>query len=213
MDGSYSWSWRELMKNIAIFISGRGSNLESILKKWNAGFFDCSIPFVLSNKKDILGLQVAKKYNIPSYVVDLKSFPTRKNFEDEIMRIVKFHSIDVIVLAGFMTILSSSFIETFAKPIINIHPSLLPSFPGLNAQRRTLDYGSKFAGCTVHFVTSNVDGGPIILQDVIPVFDDDTEETLTMRILEREHLLIPEALKIIVEDRYHIIGRRLYIKK
>ncbi len=201
------------MKNIAIFISGRGSNLESILKKWNAGFFDCSIPFVLSNKKDILGLQVAKKYNIPSYVVDLKSFPTRKNFEDEIMRIVKFHSIDVIVLAGFMTILSSSFIETFAKPIINIHPSLLPSFPGLNAQRRTLDYGSKFAGCTVHFVTSNVDGGPIILQDVIPVFDDDTEETLTMRILEREHLLIPEALKIIVEDRYHIIGRRLYVEK
>jgi phosphoribosylglycinamide formyltransferase-1 len=201
------------MKNLAIFISGRGSNLEAILKKWSTGYIECSIPFVLSNKADVLGLQVAKKYGIPTYVVDLKSFASRKDFESELLRILSFHNIDMIVLAGFMSILSPNFIESFAKAIINIHPSLLPSFPGLNAQKRTLDYGSKFAGCTVHFVSAEVDGGPIILQDVIPLFDDDTEETLTMRILEREHLLLPEAVKIVSEDRYQVIGRRVIIEK
>ncbi len=201
------------MKNISIFISGRGSNLESILKKRNSGFFDASIPFVLSNKEDAMGLQVAKRYNIPTHVFNIKSFPSRNDFEKALLDLLEKHSIDLIVLAGFMSILSKDFITSFGKPIINIHPSLLPAFPGLNAQKRTLEYGAKFAGCTVHFVTANVDAGPIILQDVIPIFDDDTEETITMRLLEREHLLLPEAIKIIVEDRFQIIGRRVIVEK
>ncbi len=201
------------MKNLAIMISGRGSNLEAILKKWNSGYFECSIPLVLSNKPNVMGLQVAKKYGIPTYVLEINAFPSRKEYEAELLRILEFHSINMIVLAGFMSILSREFITQFNQAIINIHPSLLPAFPGLNAQKRTLEYGSKFAGCTVHFVSAEVDGGPIIIQDVIPVFDDDTEETLTMRILEREHLLLPEAVKIVVEDRYQIIGRRVVIEK
>ncbi len=201
------------MKNISIFISGRGSNLESILKKWDCGFFDASIPFVMSNKEDAMGLQVAKRFNIPAHVMNIKSFPSRKDYEKALLELLKKHAVEMIVLAGFMSILSKDFLASFGKPIINIHPSLLPSFPGLNAQKRTLDYGAKFAGCTVHFVTANIDAGPIILQDVIPIFDDDTEETVTMRLLEREHLLLPEAIKIIVEDRYQIIGRRVIIEK
>jgi phosphoribosylglycinamide formyltransferase-1 len=197
------------MKRVAIFISGRGSNLAAILEKRKLGFLECQVPFVLSNRSDAMGLQIASQYKIPVTVLEQKEYSSRNEYEEAILALLSSKKIDVIVLAGFMLVLSKHFIETFAKPIINIHPALLPSFPGLSSQKRALDYGVKFTGCTVHFVSPEVDGGPIILQDIVPVFDDDTEESLTLRILAKEHIVLPEALKIVIEDRYTIIGRKV----
>jgi len=201
------------MKKIAIFISGRGSNLEAILEKKKSGLLTCDIAFVFSNKKEAKGLEVARNFNIPTMVYDRKEFASQSDYDEKVLSLLQEHAVEIVVLAGFMMILSHMFIENFKGKIINIHPSLLPAFPGLNAQRRALDYGVKFAGCTVHFVTPEVDSGPIILQDIIPVFDDDSEETLMLRILDREHIILPEALKVILEDRYDIFGRRVVIKK
>ena len=201
------------MKRIAIFISGRGSNLEAILQKRRVGFVSCEIPFVFSNKKDAKGLEIAKSFEIPTITMERKDFSTQNEYDQTVLQLLNENKVDIVVLAGFMMILSKNFIEQYPGKIINIHPSLLPAFPGLNSQKRALDYGVKFAGCTVHFVTPEIDSGPIILQDIIPVFDDDSEETLTLRILDREHIILPEALKILMEDRYDIIGRRVVIHK
>lgn len=204
---------RKQMKKIAIFISGRGSNLEAILEKKKYGFLPCDIGFVFSNKGDAKGLEIAKNFNIPTFVFERKEFSSQHEYDEKVLSLLIEHKIKIVVLAGFMMILSKTLIEKFSGKIINIHPSLLPAFPGLNSQRRALDYGVKFAGCTVHFVTPEVDSGPIILQDIIPVFDDDTEETLMLRILDREHIILPEALKIILEDRYELYGRRVVVQK
>jgi len=201
------------MKRIAIFISGRGSNLEAILQKRRVGFVSCEIPFVFSNKKDAKGLEIAKSFEIPTITMERKDFSTQNEYDQTVLQLLNENKVEIVVLAGFMMILSKNFIEQYPGKIINIHPSLLPAFPGLNSQKRALDYGVKFAGCTVHFVTPEIDSGPIILQDIIPVFDDDSEETLTLRILDREHIILPEALKILMEDRYDIIGRRVVIHK
>lgn len=201
------------MKKIAVFISGRGSNLEAILQKRRIGFVSCEIPFVFSNKKDAKGLEIAKSFEIPTFIMERRDFSTQIEYDQTVLRLLNDNNVEIVVLAGFMMILSKYFIEQYPGKIINIHPSLLPAFPGLNSQKRALDYGVKFAGCTVHFVTPEVDSGPIILQDIIPVFDDDSEETLTLRILDREHIILPEALKILLEDRYDIIGRRVVIHK
>lgn len=198
-------------KNVTIFISGKGSNLEAILKKRDMSFLDCNIPFVLANRKDAKGLQVAKEHGIQTYIVDHRCFASRQLYEDKLLEVVQKHSIDIIVLAGFMRILSSHFIRHFEGLILNIHPALLPAFPGLNAQKRALEYGVKFAGCTVHLVTDNVDAGPIFAQEIIPVFNDDSEESLSLRILEREHILLPEVLRIVLEGNYEITGRRVLI--
>lgn len=201
------------MKKVAIFISGRGSNLETILEKRKNGFLSCDIPFVFSNKKEAKGIEIAKKYQIPTVILERKNFTSQNKYDEEVLSLLNKNQIDIVVLAGFMMILSHHFIENFSGRIINIHPSLLPAFPGLNSQKRALDYGVKFAGCTVHFVTPEVDSGPIILQDIIPVFDDDSEETLMLRILDREHIILPEALNIVIEDQYKINGRRVVIQK
>ena len=197
------------MKRVAIFISGRGSNLESILEKRKQGYLECEIPFILSNRIDARGLQIAAQYKIPTEVLEQKEFSSRSEFEEAILTLLKKNNVDIIVLAGFMLVISKTFIESFAGHIINIHPALLPSFPGLSSQKRALDYGVKFTGCTVHFVSAEVDGGPIILQDIVPIFDDDTEESLTLRILAKEHILLPEALKIVIEERFTILGRKV----
>ncbi len=199
------------LKKVAIFISGRGSNLESLLKKRDMGRIKCDIPFVLSNREDARGLKVAKDRGIKTYFINHRDYPVRKDFESAILKLTEKHEIDIVVLAGFMKVLSSYFVRTFKKPIINIHPSLLPSFPGLNSQNRALEYGVKFAGCTVHFVTEDVDAGPIIAQEIIPIFNDDSEESIALRILEREHILLPEALSIVIGDNYEIIGRRVFV--
>ncbi|MDD4028986.1 MAG: phosphoribosylglycinamide formyltransferase [Caldisericia bacterium] len=198
-------------KNVAVFISGKGSNLEAILKKRELSYLDCNIPFVVSSRKDAKGLQIAKDHHIQTYVVNHRCFSSRHLYEEKLLELTKKHSIDIIVLAGFMKILSSHFMHHFTGPILNIHPALLPAFPGLNAQKRALEYGVKFAGCTVHLVTDNVDAGPIFAQEIIPVFNDDSEESLSLRILEREHILLPEVLKIVIDGNYEIMGRRVLI--
>ncbi|MCK5847658.1 MAG: phosphoribosylglycinamide formyltransferase [Caldisericia bacterium] len=199
------------LKKVAIFISGRGSNLESLLKKRDMGRIKCEIPFVLSNREDARGLQIAEEKGIKTYLINHRDYPVRKDFESAVLQLTEKHEVDIIVLAGFMKVLSAYFVRTFNKPIINIHPSLLPSFPGLNSQNRALEYGVKFAGCTVHFVTEDVDAGPIIGQEIIPVFNDDSEESIALRILEREHILLSEALSIVINGNYEIIGRRVFV--
>lgn len=201
------------MRNLAVFISGRGSNLEAILKRWKEGYLNCNVPFVLSNKANAGGLIIAKNFGVKTYIIDKKDYESKEKFEEAILKIVKEHNIDLIVLAGFMLILSKEFIKSFGKDIINIHPSLLPAFPGVNSQARALNYGVKFSGCTVHFVTEEVDAGPIILQEIVPCFDEDTEDSLSLRILEREHIILPEAIKLIIEGKIERNGRRVFIKR
>ena len=201
------------MKNVAIFISGRGSNLEAILRKWKDGYLKCSISFALSSKRDAPGLFIAQSYGIKTYICEKRNYKSKEKFEEEILNILEEHSIDLIVLAGFMVILSKNFIKSFGKDVINIHPSLLPAFPGINSQKRALNYGVKFSGCTVHFVTEEVDAGPVILQEVVPCFDDDTEESLAARILEKEHFILPKAVKLITEDLIERKERRVFVKE
>lgn len=166
------------------------------------------IAMVLSDKPGAAGLALAKERGLNTLVVERRG-RNREDHELEIISALRKHEIDLICLAGYMRLLSPCFIEAFPGRILNIHPSLLPSFPGLDAQRQALEHGAKVSGCTVHFVDDTLDGGPIIAQRVVPVFDDDTEETLAERILEQEHQLYPEALRMVVEGKHGIVGRRV----
>jgi phosphoribosylglycinamide formyltransferase-1 len=166
------------------------------------------VAVVISDKPAAGGLQLAKKRSIETAVVERRG-RTREEHELEIISILRAHAVDFVCLAGYMRLLSPRFIDAFRGRILNIHPSLLPSFPGLAAQRQALEHGVKVSGCTVHFVDDTLDGGPIIAQRVVPVLDDDSEETLSARILEQEHQLYPEALRSVVEGKYKISGRRV----
>ena len=198
---------------IAVFISGRGTNMEALLKAEKEGNLSGNIELILSNNPDALGLEKAKKYGKKTIVIDHREFGSREEHEKAILKTLKKHGITHIVLAGYMRILTPFLINNFKEKIINIHPSLLPSFPGLHAQKQALEYGVKYSGCTVHFVWETVDAGPILVQKVVPVYDEDTEETLAQRILEQEHIAIVEATNIMVEKKYEINGRRVILKK
>ncbi len=195
---------------LGVLVSGRGTNLQAIIDSINEGELSAEIAIVISDNPNAMALERAKRANIPTVCVK----PGRKSeFEEEIIRILEENNVDLIVLAGFMRILSSNFVNHFPLKIINIHPSLLPSFPGLNAQKQALEYGVKITGCTVHFVNEIVDGGPIILQEAVPVYDDDTVETLSARILEKEHKILVEAIRLFGENRLRVSGRRVFIDK
>ncbi|WP_456401584.1 phosphoribosylglycinamide formyltransferase [Persephonella sp.] len=198
--------------NIVVLISGRGSNLEAIIKGYEEGKIKGKILAVISNKKDAKGLETAKKHNIPSYFINPKDFKTREDYDGHLAEFIKQKNPDLIVLAGYMRILSDLFIETFENKLINIHPSLIPSFQGLKAQKQALDYGSLLTGCTVHFVTKDLDNGPIIIQAVVPIKPEDTEETLSKRILSYEHRIYPQAIKWISEGRVTVNDRRVIVK-
>ncbi|NLW24243.1 MAG: phosphoribosylglycinamide formyltransferase [Clostridia bacterium] len=197
---------------LAVLASGRGTNLQALFDASKMGEMPAQVEVVISDKKEAQALKRAQDNKIPAIFVDPSSFPSKKNFEQELIRILNGFDYDLICLAGFMRILSPFFINNVGKPIINIHPSLLPAFPGLNAQKQALDYGVKFSGCTVHFVDEGVDSGPIILQAVVPVEEGDTEETLAQRILQEEHRLYPLAVKLIAEGRIRIEGRKVFIE-
>jgi phosphoribosylglycinamide formyltransferase 1 len=169
---------------------------------------DAEVVLVLSDKPGAAGLLLAKERGLQTLVVGRRG-RNREEHELEIISALRKYEVDLICLAGYMRLLSPCFIEAFAGRILNIHPSLLPSFPGLDAQRQALEHGVRVSGCTVHFVDDTLDGGPIIAQRVVPVLDDDTEETLAARILEQEHLLYPEALGMVLEAKYGIVGRRV----
>lgn len=200
------------MINLGILISGRGSNFEAIARAVGAGGIAARIALVVSNRDEARGLALAKEMGLPARSI-LSTNRSRESFEDELLAALEESQVDYICLAGFMRVLSPSFVRVFPRRILNIHPSLLPAFPGIDAQKQALEHGVKFTGCTVHFVDEGVDTGPIILQAVVAVLDDDTVETLSARILEEEHRIYPEAVRLLAEDRLQIQGRRVLQKK
>ncbi|PLX67962.1 MAG: phosphoribosylglycinamide formyltransferase [Denitrovibrio sp.] len=199
------------MKKIAVLLSGRGSNFISIKKAVDAGEIDGEIAVVISNKADAKGLEFAKESGLNAVFVNPKDFDGREAYDTEIVRILEENGTELVCLAGFMRIISSVFVDAFRNRIINIHPSLLPSFKGLDAQKQALEYGVKFAGCTVHFVDEEMDNGAIILQSVVPVEQDDTEDDLCARILVEEHKLYPEVVRLFCADKLKVEGRRVVI--
>ena len=196
---------------LGVLISGRGSNLQSIIDHIEAGKIPAKIEVVISDKKEAYGLERAKRHGIEALFIDPKAYPSREEFEKAVGDELEKRGVELICLAGFMRILSPYFVNRFKNRIINIHPALLPSFPGLHGQKQALDYGVKIAGCTVHFVDEGVDSGPIIIQAAVPVYDDDTEDTLSARILRYEHKIYPMAIKLIAEGRVRVKGRRVII--
>jgi phosphoribosylglycinamide formyltransferase-1 len=196
----------------AVFLSGRGSNFVAIHDAIVAEKINAEIALVFSNKKEAPGLKIANERGLKTLYLNPKEYPTREAYDEAIIEEIKKRDIDLIILAGYMKILTALFCNTFKNKIMNIHPALLPSFPGLHVQQKAIDWGVRFSGATVHFVTAEVDMGPIILQAAVPVLQDDTEDTLSERILEQEHTIYPEAVKLYFEGRIEIKGRRVFIK-
>jgi phosphoribosylglycinamide formyltransferase-1 len=192
---------------LAILVSGRGSNLQSIIDSIEKEELNANISIVISNNKDAMALTRAEKHNIKTIFIDPAGYLNKREYDKALIEKLKEFSIDLICLAGYMRILGEEVIQTFKEKIINIHPSLLPAFPGLNAQKQAINYGAKFSGCTVHFVDSGIDSGPIILQTAIPIYDNDDEKSLSERILEQEHHLYPKAIKMVKENQIKINDR------
>lgn len=202
-----------MSKKIGVVVSGRGSNLQSIIDHIAEGKLNVEIAVVVSDHKEAFALERAAKAGIPTVVVERKGCKDKAEFEDKIDTALRDAGAEVVVLAGFMRILTGHFISRWEHKIINIHPALLPSFKGLDAQGQAVDYGVKVAGCTVHFVDEGTDTGPIILQKVVPVLDDDTEETLAARILKEEHKALPEAIQLWADGKLTIKGRKVYVAR
>ncbi len=200
------------MHKIGVLVSGRGSNLQAIMDRIADGFLPLEIAVVISDKPDAFALERAQKAGLKTVCVERKACAAKEEFEAQIDAALVAEGCELVVLAGFMRILSSDFVNKWQHKIINIHPALLPSFPGLHGQKQAVDYGVKFSGCTVHFVDAGTDSGPIILQKVVPVLDDDTEDTLADRILVQEHIAMPEALKLWSEGKLEIVGRKVKVK-
>ena len=197
---------------LAVLVSGRGSNLQAIIDSIEKNNLAAEISLVLSNVPDAYGLQRGKKHGLESVFLNPKNFSSRNDYEKKMIELLQTKSVDLVCLAGFMRILGKKFIEAFSGKIINIHPSLLPAFPGLNVQEKALEHGAKFSGCTVHFVNEEVDGGAIILQAIVPILDEDDVKSLSDRILEQEHIIYPEAIRLIIEDNLKFYGRRVIRK-
>ena len=197
------------MKNLGILLSGRGSNFEAIANNVAAGRIpDTHIAIVVSNKPDAGGLATAKRLGLTALAIPSKGVP-REEHDRAVVAALKQHSVDLICLAGYMRLLSPWFVQQFPQSILNIHPSLLPAFPGLEAQEQAFAYGVKVSGCTVHFVDEELDHGAIIVQKAVTVSDADDEHTLAARILEQEHIAYSEAIRIVLEGKYNVVGRRL----
>lgn len=194
---------------LAVLLSGRGSNFQAIHEAIQRGALDAQIVCVISNRPDAAGIERARDYGYATHVLDHKAFPGRAAHEEEVLRVLAAARPDFIALAGYMRLLSRSFIEEFPNRILNIHPSLLPSFPGVDAQAQAVAYGVKYSGCTVHFVDEHLDAGPILVQRVVEVHDDDTAETLGARILIQEHEAYVEALQKLATRPWRITGRRV----
>ena len=199
------------MRKIGVLVSGRGSNLQAIMDRIADGYLPLKIAVVISDKSDAYALERAQNAGIKTVAVERKGCASKDEFEAKITAALEEAGCELVVLAGCMRILSGGFVNKWHHKIINIHPALLPSFPGLHGQGQAVAYGVKFSGCTVHFVDEGTDSGPIILQKVVPVLDDDTEDTLADRILVQEHIAMPEALKLWAEDKLEINGRKVKV--
>lgn len=200
------------MINVGVLISGRGSNLQAIIDASEKGEIPARVAVVVSNDPEAYGLERARKHGIPAVVIDHRKFKDKNTYELEIVKTLKQYGVDLVCLAGYMRIVGPVLLEHYPGKMINIHPALLPSFPGLHAQRQALDHGVKVSGVTVHLVDEGCDTGPIILQAAVAVLEGDTEETLSVRILEQEHKIYPQAIKLFAEGRLKIEGRRVVIK-
>jgi len=196
------------LKRIGILLSGRGSNFEAIADNVAAGRLKAEIVAVISNRPEARGLEIAKERRLPALCIPSKGVP-REDYDAQVVVELRRREVELVCLAGFMRLLSAEFCRAFPMHIMNIHPSLLPAFPGLDAQKQALQHGVKVSGCTVHFVDELLDAGPIIRQATVPVLDDDTVETLSARILEQEHRIYSEAIDVVLAGRYRIEGRRV----
>jgi phosphoribosylglycinamide formyltransferase 1 len=194
---------------LAVFVSGSGSNLQAII---DAKIPTVEIALAFSNNPNSYAIERIKKYNISSLVIDHRGYSSREDYEKEILRSIDPYRIDLIALAGFMRILSPYFVGRYKNRIMNLHPALLPAFPGINSAKQALEYGVKYTGCTVHFVDEGVDTGPIILQSIVPVFENDTEDTLLERIHEEEHRIYPDAIRLFSEGKLKVKGRRVSVE-
>jgi phosphoribosylglycinamide formyltransferase-1 len=199
------------MKNIAVLASGRGSNLEAIIKNIENGTLQANLACVISDNKDARALQITRDHSFKAIWLDPGPKKTwlLPEFEEEYVKCLREHEVELVCLAGFMRIIKKPLLRAFKGRILNIHPALLPSFPGLDVQRKAIEYGVKFSGCTVHFVTEDVDAGGIITQAAVPILDDDTPDTLAARILKEEHRIYTEAINIVLSGKYKIDGRRV----
>ena len=196
---------------IAVLISGSGSNLQAILNASERGEIPCRVGIVISNKGDAYGLVRAEKHGVPTEVVDHRGFPNREEFDAKLVETIRGSGAELVCLAGFMRVLTPVFVRAFPNRILNIHPALLPSFPGTHGPGQALSYGVRFSGCTVHFLDEGVDTGPIIVQAVVPVYDEDTVETLAARILVQEHRIYPMAIRLFFSGKLKIEGRRVRV--
>jgi phosphoribosylglycinamide formyltransferase-1 len=200
---------------VGVLLSGRGSNLQAVMDAIEAGAVPARIAVVISNKKEAPGLERARKHRVPDVFVDPKPFAgrpdSREAYDGEVLEVLQKHGVELVLLAGYMRIVTPVLVKAYENRMMNIHPSLLPSFPGLDVQKKAIDHGCKIAGCTVHFVTEGVDEGPIIIQAAVPVHETDTPETLAARILEEEHRIYPRAVQLYAEGRLRLEGRRVVV--
>jgi phosphoribosylglycinamide formyltransferase-1 len=197
---------------IGVLISGGGTNLQSIIDAVETRKLDAKIQLVLSNKADAFGLERARKHGIATEVLDHKAFAGREAYDQAVVDLLRARGVELVVLAGFMRLLSPVFVKAYSNRIMNIHPALLPAFPGLHVQKKAVEHGVRFAGCTVHFVNEECDEGPIIIQAVVPVFPGDTEDTLAARILQQEHRIYPRAIQLYAEGRLAVVGRKVLVE-
>lgn len=201
-----------MKKRIGVLLSGRGSNFEALADSVAAGRIpNAEIAVVISNREGAPGLEKARQRGIPSQAIPSKGIE-REPYDKQVVAALREKNVDLVCLAGYMRLLSRYFVTAFPNEILNIHPSLLPAFPGLESQRQALEHGAKFTGCTVHFVDENLDAGPIIVQAVVPIEDADTVETLSERVLREEHRIYTEAVRIVLEEKYRMDGRRVLMK-
>lgn len=200
---------------VGVLLSGRGSNLQAVIDAIEAGTVSATIAVVLSNKRDALGLERARKHGLTDVFLDPKPFAgqpdSREAYDRAVLEVLRKHDVDLVLLAGYMKIVTPVLVKAFENRMMNIHPSLLPSFPGLEVQKKAIEHGCKIAGCTVHFVTEGLDEGPIIIQAAVPIHEDDTPDSLAARILEQEHQSYPRAVQLFAEGRLRVEGRRVIV--
>lgn len=197
---------------LGVLASGRGSNMQSIIRAIQSGQIEAEISVVLTDREGAKALDLAREQGIPAFCVPRKECSNQEEFEEKLLHYLKQYQVDYVILAGFMRILSPSFVRSYKQHILNIHPALLPAFPGAHAHRDVLAYGAKVSGCTVHFVDEGMDSGPIILQQAVPVLEGDTEESLAARVLEQEHQIYPRAIALLLNGQLTIEGRCVRIK-
>ena len=197
---------------LGVLASGQGSNLQAIIDACANGKIDATVAVVISDHEDAFALERARQKDVPAHFLDPGGYPDKAGYEQEIVDILRQRRVDLVCLAGYMRVLSSVVLDAFPQRIMNIHPALLPAFPGLHGQKQAWDYGVKYSGCTVHFVDQGIDTGPIIIQAAVPVLDGDTADDLAARILEQEHVIFPEAIQRYATGKLEIVGRKVLVK-